>query len=172
MKATFVSSFALAGCATTSSQSETHVIQASRLKAYSSLDELAADATVVVLLEATDEVATGLNGGIPYTTTRAVVVRVLGGTLVGQTIMLRQLGGSNTNLRDTIVMPGRTYIAFVNPFEFEKHRTEWVVVGEPAGLFVCDAGGFRNVDLDASSAGLPERVTLAEVVVTSAALGD
>lgn len=151
------------------------VLDTDRLKAYSSIGQLAADSAALVEFTATSATVTDLIGAtqVPFTVTTVADPRTLQGTTASRPLKIRQLGGTRGNVVFSsdvpLLLPGATYVAFVQKFTFGPgHDTDqYVITGDGAGLFrVLDRGVVSRVDPDSTQ--LPATLTLTELVSQAA----
>jgi hypothetical protein len=162
----------LAGCGGGgSSQTAQSSLGGSAVKPYSSLAQLARDSKAVVIVTVTSDV-TSSDGDAstgPSTETVVNVDRLLWGSLGGKGSMKLHQTGTGDMARSgysPLLVPGRKYLLFVEPFEYQP--------GQPTGSYVVtgDAGEFRR-ELDGSFSllssestdGMPQSVT--ESLVTN-----
>lgn len=149
-------------------------IDTSDVKGYTSLHDLRQDATSIAILRPSSVTRTETIKGLPFTVTTASVVQTVSGTSLPSTVELRQTGdGSDPDY--PIVSDTRSYLAYLQPFEFQPGvpvGNEYVVIGSLQGLFVQTASGaaappasppsaattFDRVDVTATA--LPSTITL------------
>lgn len=164
----------MSACSESSNQNAQVQIQGTRLKSYKSLEELAGDAAAIAVIAPTGDTTTGTNGGIPYTIASVRVISSIKGTLQPDAVVpLRQLGSSNSNLAYSLVQAGQQYVAFMVSYRFAgADHDEWLVVGEPSGLFAVDkAGVLSKIDRDQASAALPATTSMQQVKAAATAAG-
>jgi hypothetical protein len=137
-------------------------VDGSAAHAYSSLKELAHDASAVVRLSFTGQVTVEHVGTAPFSVNVMHVDQVLRGSLPSITVKLRTLGappGSTEASGATTLTQGVSYIVFVTPFTFGPGSTtdQYVIVGGRAGLFRVDQGNVVRLDHDSTQlpASLP-----------------
>ena len=152
---------ALAGCGShTAHATATEVIEASRAHYYSSVTELGRDSTLVAMIRPTGQTTVEQIGGIPFTISTVAVQRTIKGRSSSTTLRLRETG-SNTTVGDVdpLVSKGRTYVAFMQPFELTpgKATGQWVLTGAGAGLF--SLTGSTMTKLDPESPQIPSTLS-------------
>ena len=153
-------------------------LNASRVKGYESMRELAKDSTAIVLATAGDTPVVQMVGKIPFTVTPVTVTQSFRGPAPGTVLKVRQLGDVTMAQVDIgggfgpHLKPGEQYILFLTPFYF----TRGVSTGQHN--ITGSAGGFRyNADgtadrMDPESIRLPEKITAKTVQQLIADPGD
>lgn len=147
-------------------------IDTSDVKEYTSLHDLRQDATSVAILTPSSTTRIETIKGIPFTVTTVSVKQTISGTPLPPTIELRQTGdGSDPNY--PIVSDTRSYLAYLQPFEFQPGvpvGNQYVVVGGLQGLFAQAGAGAVAASpptaattfdrVDPSATALPASITL------------
>ena len=151
------------GCGSNTAASSTHGIQLSRAKSYTSVRQLAADSTLVVIGSATANVRIETINNIPFTVTSITVSRVLKGSWTGTSLAVRQTGSTSDPVGGSpLVSPGETYLLFLQPFVGVPGTSgQFVVVGVAAGLF--RVNGQFAYRLDPESPSLPATIAVADI---------
>jgi len=124
-------------------------VSASRIKDYSSIQQLRDESLAVTHITATDKQTVEYVDNIPFTVTVATVDRVLRGALVEKRIKIRQLGDGKTTVEDAVplLQPGKAYVVFLQQFTYGpgKETDQYVPVGG-VGLYLDQAGVLQRVD--------------------------
>jgi hypothetical protein len=116
---------------------KTAVFDTSNVKAYSSLQDLRADASSVAVIDPSSVTHVETINGIPFTVTTATVQETVSGQTLPSTIELRQTG-DGTDPNWPLVSSSATYLAYLQPFHFSSGGQvgdQYVVVGGLQGLF-------------------------------------
>ena len=145
-------------------------ISADRADSYESIEEVAADADLVITAEALDQRTVENEGRdeFPYTTTTVSVMEVLHGELAEDSVEVRQMGHPDPDgeLHMTQDIPplleaGNEYMLFLS-----EHRDSgvYMIVGVGAGMYaVADTGELEKLDEAEASGNLPDSMTDEEV---------
>jgi hypothetical protein len=133
---------------------------------YQTIGGLQADSAAVAVVRATSAKRVEIVAGIPFTVTTVSVLQSLAGPQLGSTLSLRQLGSATIRPEagGGPVQSNMDYVVFLQHFTFGAgHDTDqFIVTGEPAGLFGFRAG--RLSRLDPESIDLPASLSLPELV--------
>lgn len=130
---------------------------------YSSIPELTAASTAVVMFKAQPRPEVAWVGGIPFTVTTVQVERVLAGAVSAAVLEIQQTGavGHATSAEITLLVPGETYVGFITPLTYGASRPAtgyYVVVGLMQGLY--RVVGAHLQALDTNPNPLPATLTL------------
>lgn len=135
-----------------------------RVKTYGSIQQLTADAEIILVARATTVRSIERIQTIPFSVTEMEAVAVWKGTLTASTrFKLRQDGDGATASEVPVVTAGRTYLVFIKRFTFGPGREtdQFVVVGAGAGLYAIE--GPLATRLDPLSRDLPDRVLVTKL---------
>lgn len=142
-------------------------LDASVAKTYTSLQQLRQDAASVAVLKPSGVTRVETVAGIPFTLATVAVAQTISGAALPSTLELRQLGNGSDS-RFPLVSDAKAYLAYLQPFEFERGAPiagQYVVIGGLQGLFEGTptspsgaSASFARVDPDATA--LPSNVTV------------
>jgi hypothetical protein len=141
-------------------------IEASRAETYSSLSQLSAASSAIVIGTATMQTHVEQLNGNPWTVQAVDVQSVVAGQDPGSSFALRQLGDSSTSVEGSqLLIAGKAYLLFIVPWTLVPgdHTGQWVTVGAPAGEYSYDRSSQTASRLDPESPGLPTSVSLGDV---------
>jgi hypothetical protein len=141
------------------------------VKVYTSLQALRGDATSVAVIRPTALSHVETVSGASFTVTTVTVQRTVAGATLPQTIELRQTSGGQEDSQSAVVSPSNAYLVFLQPFQFTPGTQvggQWVVVGDPQGLYVRPASAPTSDSTPFSAVapgppGLPSQITPAQV---------
>lgn len=144
-------------------------VAGSRAREFRSLDELAEQASAVILAHPTGEQSEvplppeqgGTADSAPTVYVRLAVERVIAGSLDAAEIDLVSPGIDQRTGRWSL-REGGPYVLFVTPAMYAAGEPAggYVAVGGPAGVFASPGRGDAFVRVDAASTRLPERIVL------------
>jgi hypothetical protein len=137
-------------------------------KTFKSWGELKGASTLIAFATAgTQQGEIGVQG-FPWTTTSVHVEQVLRGSAqVGQTVLVRQVGGTaggRTDVADEfpLLSPGTRYLLFLTPSPLSG---QWYPVGAFQGVFTVSADGMVNSLVGGTAGGMTVKdMALSEVV--------
>ncbi len=164
-----------AGCAPSPSADEgpVPVIQelGTRAHEFTSLDELAAISSAIVLVTPTDQTRDvplpkergGEDDSAPTVLVTVTVDKVLSGSLKGSTIEVVD-PGTDTNTGQSALLGKRQFVLFITPAMYAADQPVggYAIVGGPAGMFAKSGAAFMRVDSE--SPELPKEVDVAATV--------
>lgn len=147
-------------------------VSVSRVKEYRSLRDVVKDSAAVVQVTAQERVGEvpateDGTGTLTSTLTRVTVDRVFFNRQPMPTELTMRQTGSPDFVVDgnaEFLVPGKTYVLFVTPFNFKPDRSDstgqWITVGEIAAFRKSD-GGFVSVATDRGP--LPAKIDFADI---------
>lgn len=153
------------GCSATHGAADRR-IEASRAETYSSLSQLSAASSAIVIGTATVQTHVEVLNGDPWTVQTVDVQSVVAGQDPGPSFALRQLGDSSTAVEGSqLLVAGKAYLLFIVPWTLVPgdHTGQWVTVGTAAGEYAYDRSSQSASRLDSESPSLPASVSLGDV---------